>query len=260
MEVQRNTGIRDTNFPPDLASSLSPRLKDERPATFIVSDVRLFRDGLSIALSLRPDIAVKGTAGSVDSILLLLDGSRESVVLLDTGMSHVLDVARGIMDATPGTKIIAIAVAEDAADVVACAEAGMAGYVSRDGSVDDVASAIHSVVRGEFSCPPRMVSTIFERLATLAPHRAETTNDEAVLTRRESEVVSLIDEGMSNKEIGRKLRIGTTTVKNHVHHILEKLHVSRRAQAAAALRATRAHSRGAGAIRHSAALRVNHAD
>jgi DNA-binding NarL/FixJ family response regulator len=167
-----------------------------------------------------------------------MDGVQNSVVLLDTGMPHAFDVARGIIEKAPHTKIVAIAVAEDAADVIACAEAGMAGYVSREGSIEDVTAAIHNVIRGEFSCPPRMISTIFEQLARLAPHRAEAASND-VLTRRESEIVSLIDEGLSNKEIGRTLRIGTTTVKNHVHHILEKLHVTRRAQAAAALRGTK---------------------
>lgn len=260
MEVERDRSSRETQFTRAFAPSRTTRPAVERPAAFIVSDVRLYRDGLTMALSTRQDLAVKGAAGSVEAILRLIDGAAGNVVLLDTGMPQALDMAREIVEARPGTKIIAIAVAEDAADVVACAEAGMAGYVSRDGSVEDVASAIHGVVRGEFSCPPRMVATIFERLARLAPHRSDPPGSETPLTRRESEIVSLIDEGMSNKEIGRKLRIGTTTVKNHVHHILEKLHVTRRAQAAAALRASRQLLPESHKRRRSEAPQVNRAD
>jgi DNA-binding NarL/FixJ family response regulator len=259
MEVGRDR-TSDTKFTPDLAPRRTTPAVIAKPRTFIVSDVRLYRDGLTIALSSRKDLLVGGTAGTLESLLPLIDGGSDNVVLLDTGMPQALEIARGIIEAAPRTKIIAIAVAEDAADVIACAEAGMGGYVSREGSVDDVASAIHNVVRGEFTCSPRMISTIFEQLARLAPHRVESGTSDTVLTRRESEIVSLIDEGLSNKEIGRTLRIGTTTVKNHVHHILEKLHVTRRAQAAAALRATKSVPAESTKHRRAAMTRMDRAD
>ena len=218
------------------AADIDPRPPVRATRALIVSDVRLYREGLAAALAARPDLELVGAVASLDDALELLESERRAVVVLDTGMPQALDIARALMRVAPLTKIVAVAVADDAADVVACAEAGMAGYVSRDGSIEDVASAIHGVVRGELRCSPSMVSTLFRRLALLAPNRAA-VGDEALLTKREIEIVALIDDGLSNKEIGRRLRIGTPTVKNHVHHILEKLRVRRRGQAAAAVRA-----------------------
>lgn len=239
MELELNNETRNTNIKTGRAVEMAKPSSAGTPRTLIVSDVRLYREGLAMTFASRPDLALAGTADSLNCALALLESMTPTVVVLDTGMPQALEVARAMMLAAPRTKIVAIAVADDAADVVACAEAGMAGYVSRDGSTDDVVAAIHGVLRGEFSCPPRMVSTLFRRLASLAPPRLNGSGQELLLTKRETEIVSLIDEGLSNKEIGRSLRIGTPTVKNHVHHILEKLHVSRRGQAAAALRANR---------------------
>jgi DNA-binding NarL/FixJ family response regulator len=151
-------------------------------------------------------------------------------------MPEVLEIARTIMRVIPHTKIIAIAVSDDSSDIVACAEAGMVGYVSRDGSTDEVVAAVHGALRGELHCAPHVAATLFRRLAALAPGAAADVDRDAVLTPREREIVALIDQGLSNKTIGGRLRIGTPTVKNHVHHILEKLKVRRRGEAAALVR------------------------
>jgi two-component system, NarL family, nitrate/nitrite response regulator NarL len=244
MEVNRNSEPHDTKFASvrNSAPSVEPvtNAVSGKPSALIVSDVRLYREGLAMTLRSRSDLMLAGTADSLKSAVELIGSLEPTIVLLDTGMPRGLEIARALVRAAPRTKVVAVAVSDDSADVVACAEAGIAGYVSRDGSVEDVVAAIHDVVRGEFSCPPRMISTLFKRLASLAPHHSDSNGDDGFLTKREIEIVSLIDEGLSNKEIGGRLRIGTPTVKNHVHHILEKLHVRRRGQAAAAVRAKQA--------------------
>src|SRR5262249_26135221 len=115
------------------------------------------------------------------------------------------------------------------------AEAGIHGYVTRDGSVNDVVVAIQSAVRGEVACSPRVAALLFQRVATLseATHGVQAR---PMLTRRELEIAGLITEGLSNKEIARSLRISSATVKNHVHNVLEKLQIRRRGEAAARLR------------------------
>jgi DNA-binding NarL/FixJ family response regulator len=205
------------------------------PRTLIVSDVRLYSEGLALALQSRGDVRVVATAGSLESAQSAAAMNGCAVVLLDVGMPDAFSIARALALTNPTPKVIALAVADEAADVVACARAGLDGYVPRDATIADVALAIKSALVGELRCSPRMTATLFKRLAMLGPVESAT---DALLTARELEIVGLIDRGMSNKEIAHRLRIGTTTVKNHVHNILEKLHVTRRAEAAARARAS----------------------
>jgi len=205
------------------------------PRTLIVSDVRLYREGLALALEKCGDIRLVGTADSLESALPYVASRTCAVILLDGGMPHALAIARALMLADENAKIVAVAVADEAADVVACAQAGLDGYVPRDGSISDVAAAIHGVMHGELNCSPRMTATLFKRLAMLGP--VADVGETPILTMREMEVAELIDRGLSNKQIAHRLRIGTATVKNHVHNILDKLHVNRRAEAAAHVRA-----------------------
>jgi DNA-binding NarL/FixJ family response regulator len=205
------------------------------PPTLILSDVRLYGEGLALALEARGDVEVVATAGSLEAAQSAISAGRWPVVLLDVGMANAFGIARALMRNDPAPKIIALAVANEAADVVACARAGCDGYVPRDAAIADVAMAIRSAILGELRCSPRITATLFKRLALLGPIDGST--DAPPLTARESEVLALIDRGLSNKEIAQRLRIGAATVKNHVHNILEKLHVNRRAEAAAHARA-----------------------
>jgi two-component system, NarL family, nitrate/nitrite response regulator NarL len=120
--------------------------------------------------------------------------------------------------------------------VLAYAEAGIAGYVSRDGSVQDLVTAIEGAVKGELRCSPRLAGTILRRLAWRAAVGGD-VSPRTTLTSRETEIVRLIDQGLSNKEIAVRLGIEVATVKNHVHNLLDKLRVHRRSEAAARLRA-----------------------
>jgi len=107
--------------------------------------------------------------------------------------------------------------------------------VPRDGTLADLRAVIESVARGEVVCSPRIAASLLRRIADLAAER-EPPPPELRLTSREIEIVELIDQGLSNKEIAQRLSIALPTVKNHVHSILDKLHVHRRAEAAARLR------------------------
>jgi DNA-binding NarL/FixJ family response regulator len=106
--------------------------------------------------------------------------------------------------------------------------------VAREGSVHDLVDAVERAARGELQCSPQVAGTLIRRLAWRAA--AGATLIPSPLTARESEIVRLIDEGLSNKEIAVRLGIEVATVKNHVHNLLEKLRVRRRSEAAARLR------------------------
>jgi len=232
MEHTRDTARDDASIASAARRGSSARFPATR--TLVLSDVRLYREGLAFALSARGEaVEIAGTADSLRRAEDVLATGCD-VVLLDVGMPDALDIARALSLHDPPPKVVAVAVSDEAADVVACAQAGVDGYVPRDGSVQDVAAAIDGVMRGELLCSPRMAATLFKRLATVGSAVADTAS---ALTAREREVVALIDRGLSNKQIAHRLRIGTATVKNHVHNILEKLQVTRRAQAAAQVRA-----------------------
>jgi DNA-binding NarL/FixJ family response regulator len=136
--------------------------------------------------------------------------------------------------AWPSAELVALAVNDGDDDIVACAEAGVAGYVSRGGSVEDLVSTIAAAACGEVRCTPRAVRTLFRRLASLAS--SHTVVPDAALTAREREIAALLVHGLCNKEIGERLHIELATVKHHVHHILVKLQVRRRGAAVARLR------------------------
>jgi two-component system nitrate/nitrite response regulator NarL len=199
---------------------------------FVVSNVRLHRDGLAQALLRYGQLEVVGTAPASAEVPEEIREQRPDAVLLDNAIAGGLSMVRAIVEQVPSTKVVVFAVAEADAQVIACAEAGAAAYVPTDASVEDLVVMLESAVRGELMCSPRVAATLFNRLATLASAR-ENWHDRPPLTGREVEIMRLIDQGLSNKEIGRRLSIETATVKNHVHNILEKLHVHRRGEAAA---------------------------
>jgi DNA-binding NarL/FixJ family response regulator len=144
---------------------------------------------------------------------------------------------RSIVPAAARAKVVALGPADDDRLIVACAEAGVSGYADVDGSLDELAEVIASVGRDQLVCSPALASRLLRQVGVLA--RRATPVPAAELTSRELEIMALVDEGLSNKEIAARLHIQLATVKNHVHNILEKLHVSGRAAAAARTRGLR---------------------
>jgi two-component system nitrate/nitrite response regulator NarL len=209
-----------------------------RPGVFILSDVRLYREGLSLCLSRQPTFAVLGMGDHSAAALAQAVERSPDVIILDVADRRSFDVAKALRVHLPAVKMVAFAVGEAEEEVLACAAAGFAGYVARDGSEVDLVTAIENAYRGELCCSPRMAGLLFKQVAVLSvshPAAAEPPN----LTRRERQILELLARGLSNKEIAREMRIGSATVKNHVHNVLEKLRVRRRGEAAARLHALR---------------------
>jgi DNA-binding NarL/FixJ family response regulator len=156
-------------------------------------------------------------------------------VLLDVAGAGNIQLSRPLRELLPSVKIVAFAVADREELIIACAEAGISGYVPRTASLEDVVAAVHATIRGELYCSPRTAGLLFSQMA-LRPRKRAPAAVLYVLTQREKEILALVEQGFSNKEIGRSLRIGHATVKNHVHSILSKLQVRRRGEAAAWVR------------------------
>jgi two-component system nitrate/nitrite response regulator NarL len=197
---------------------------------FVVAAVRLYRDGLAATLPRRDGIEIVGTAeswteGAADALAL-----KPDVVLLDMALADGSSAIWEIVHAAEGIKVIALAVPENEREVIAYAEAGVSGYVARDESLDDLVAAVESAARGQVTCSPRIAAALLRRVTALSSPSPTTPGTR--LTRRETEIAALLDEGLSNKEIAQRLCIELPTVKNHVHNILEKLEVRSRFEVA----------------------------
>jgi len=202
----------------------------------LLADVRLYREGLVHALAGLPELEVVGAAPVNEASLALLEATRPAIVLLEAAAARVPTVVHSLLAVVPEAKVVAFAIADEESEALLCAEAGAAGYVAREASIDDLVSTIVRVAQGEFPCSPRVAALFARRISSLSAQR-EPAEAASGLTAREREILRLIDDGLSNKEIAQRLGIGVSTVKNHVHHILDKTRASGRAQAAARLRA-----------------------
>jgi two-component system, NarL family, nitrate/nitrite response regulator NarL len=199
----------------------------------IVSDVRLHREGLACLIERAPGAAV---VGAVDLESALHPPAKRAprtavdVVLLDLPPRECLNIVPPLRRSRH-VRVVAIGVCEEESEVLACAAAGLDGYVPAGASADDLMTALAGVMRRELVCSPKVAASLYNCVGML-----RAVGDEP-LTVREIEVVDLMNEGLANKEIARRLRIEASTVKHHVQSILAKLHVHRRGQAAAKLRA-----------------------
>ena len=203
----------------------------------IAGRTRVHREALAVALSQARGVRVLGTASHREEILARLVEAPPDIVLVDFAMPEAATIVAEIRRRTPSVKVVAITLGETEAEVIQLAEAGVAGYVLPDGSLDDLIIAVESAVRGELYCPPRVAFTLLRRVGAIALGSVTASKEQAALspvhelTGREREILQLVDQGMSNKQIARQLGIEVATAKNHVHNILQKLHVHRRIDA-----------------------------
>lgn len=202
---------------------------------YVISPVRVYREGLVQVLGSRAGLAVAGSAATYEAALPVVRRAEVDVALYDVrAPSALLDVRR--LATVPTVSVVGLGVEETVENVLACAEAGITGYVTDTASVDELAARVTDAARGELHCPPHIAASLLRRLATLGP-RLEPPEASLGLTSREHEVAVLLQQGLSNRQIATRLTIQLATVKNHVHSILRKLETPNRSDAAAVLRA-----------------------
>jgi two-component system, NarL family, nitrate/nitrite response regulator NarL len=208
------------------------------PRVIVVCPIRVYRDCLVRTLGEQGSIEVVGAAGRLNEVTPLLTSRAVDVVLFDLAVDGGLAALRRL-GINIGLKIVVLGLNEDEGPIVACARAGIAGYITQDATVHELMQRIHDAIAGEFSCPPKIAATLLRSLAI-----STLVDDRHIgalrLTPREWEIVRLIERGLSNKEIARHLAIQLPTVKNHVHNILEKLDVRHRADAVQVARSIQA--------------------
>lgn len=223
------------------AGMARPRCRTGEITVLVASDVRIYVEGITAHLGAVDDISVVGTASTPEAAASQLVDLQPTITLLDMSMEGSESMVRSVMVGASRPGIIALGVRECSEAVLRCARLGMSGYVSRDSTLDDVVRTIRCISRGEFLCSPQIAASLFDRVRVLSASRP--APGLPPLTARQEEILALIERGMSNKEIARRLGITISTVKNHVHTVLEKLHVRKRGAAAAWLRRQRGKGR-----------------
>jgi DNA-binding NarL/FixJ family response regulator len=153
------------------------------------------------------------------------------LISLDAPAKLALELTKQVARDLPRVKVLILGLLEEE-EILECVEAGAHGYVLKQESLEDLGRAIEGAMRGETLCSPRIAHTLFSRLAQLAQHPPGGEDGEPLaLTARQLEILRLIAQGLSNKQIANRLMLSLHTVKNHVHSILECLNVPDRAQA-----------------------------
>ena len=200
----------------------------------LIEDNRLVRDGIATLLQRLPDLTVVAAMPRGDTAML--KDAQPHVVLLDLGLrkGDSLRVAETLRTELPEAKIIVMDLLPVHEDVAEFVHAGVSGFIMKDATLDDLVRTIRTVVQGAPVLPPEMTATLFSQIARDAITAGRPKVLAAVrMTRREREVIALIAEGLSNKEIAARLHIATHTVKSHVRNIMEKLTLHTRLQIAA---------------------------
>jgi two-component system nitrate/nitrite response regulator NarL len=200
----------------------------------LVCRVRLYCDAIVGLLETQGGIVLVGVADPGQDLIPHLDTKTPNVVLFDAGTSHALATAARVIRERPDTRILGFGVHDVPEEVVACAEAGLAGYVPSTASIRDLVTAAQRVAKGDTVCSVTMAAGLFRHLRGHAQGTLPSAL-ETILTQRQQEIVRLIGGGLSNKQIALRLSLGTSTVKNHVHDILDRLQVTSRSEAAARL-------------------------
>lgn len=205
-----------------------------------IIEVRLIANIFVDVLGAEPDIALVGFATNARDGLRIIQEQAVDVALVSVGLpdQSALGLIRTILDISPDTKVLALGLSENVDDVLKYIEAGAAGYILKDSSLNDLVETLRLTRRGEAHVSAKIAGAMIERLSSLARLFSTVENgmtDGVRLTRREQQVLQYIEKGCTNQEIATQLLVEIGTVKNHVHNILEKLNVRNREEAASYL-------------------------
>lgn len=195
----------------------------------VLTSVRLLGDGLAACFRSRPDIQLLAVVHELAGLRERLREDGVEMVLIDVTQGIDLAGVSEIAAEWPDVTLVALGLNEQREEVIRCGRAGFAGYVPRTASIDGLCNALSEIAAGRLACPPEISGGLLRALYR-SDRRSREMDVELSLTRRETEVLRLLGRGLSNKEIGNELCLSIATVKHHVHHVMEKLKVSRRTQ------------------------------
>jgi DNA-binding NarL/FixJ family response regulator len=220
--------------PMDTRSAPRPAVAVEPIRVLVVDDHALFRRGLEMVLAHEPDIDVVGEAADGAAAVEKAVLTTPDIVLMDVRMPRRggIDACTAIKEAVPSSKIIMLTISDEEADLYDAIKAGATGYLLKEISIEEVASAIRAVHGGQSLISPSMASKLLTEFASMIKRSDERQQIPAPrLTDREMEVLRLVAKGLNNRDIAKQLFISENTVKNHIRNILEKLQLHSRMEA-----------------------------
>lgn len=194
--------------------------------TFLLAGNRLLRESLARVLRKRGDISVVGAAAYTAQALEEMAGSGCEILLVDsfsTGLSD-LQFVHEVVQRIPPLKVVMIGMEEDADTFLKAVRAGAVGYVLKDASAMDVVAAVRAVAQDEAVCPPRLCLSLFKYVSrewNLVPNIRVKVR--LGLTRRQQQLVPLVAQGLTNKEIASHLLLSEQTIKNHIHRMMQRV-------------------------------------
>ncbi|MFJ4786744.1 response regulator [Streptomyces sp. NPDC088794] len=208
---------------------------EKRVARVVVADDQtVVREGIVMLLGLLPGIEVVGAAGDGDEAVKLVAELAPDVVLMDLRMPRCdgVEATRRIRAEHPGTQVVVLTTFADDESLFPALRAGARGYLTKDAGGDEIVRAVHNVLSGDAGLSPSIQRRLLERLSEPEPQPVEGPGEPPDgLTARETEVLVLIADGLSNQEIARRLHVSTATVKTHINNLFAKTGLKDRAQA-----------------------------
>ena len=202
---------------------------------FLIEDHRTLREGIAAMINGEEDMTVVGASGRNGDTLLQMRKLSPHVVLLDLGLRNQngIRTTAALTREFPEINVIGMGLIPSQLDIIELVEAGASGLILKDASIEVFLGTIRSVVRGTKVLPPALAGSLFSHVIEQAQREEKGKLINAVqMTKREREIIPLIADGLSNKEIAQRLNVATYTVKSHVHHTLEKLALHSRLQIA----------------------------
>jgi two-component system NarL family response regulator len=201
----------------------------------LIEDNRLLREGITAMINGQPDMKVVAALGGNENTLLKARTVKPQVILIDLGLrgQNGVRMVASLRKEAPQLKVIGMGLIPTQSDIVEFVQAGASGFILKDATVKNFLMTIRSVAHGGKVLPPPLTGSLFSHVVEYALQHGKTQLTSAVrMTKREREIIALIAEGLSNKQIAQRLTIATYTVKSHVHNIMEKLALHTRLQIA----------------------------
>jgi DNA-binding NarL/FixJ family response regulator len=210
---------------------------DGKPISLVlIDDNRLLREGLAAMIHTQPGFRVLAAFADVDEALQRVREAQPDVILLDFGLvdHDSLSLTSSVHSELPAARVIIMGLLPLEEDVATYVREGASGFIMKDASFEEFFDTIRAVAGGAEVLPQALTNSLFSQIARNATGTRKARDLEAVrLTNRERQVIDLLGEGLSNKEIATQLHIAVHTVKSHVHNVLEKLALHSRLEVAA---------------------------